>query len=186
MESRFLIAGFGGQGVLLIGQILAGAAMMEGKEVTWIPAYGPEVRGGDANCAVVISDEPIGSPLVTEPPFALILSKPSMIKFAPRILTGGTLVYNASLIDTPPSRTDIKTYAIPCNQIAEQAGNARAANMVMLGALLALCPVVSPENILVVLKGILGDEKAHLIDANRKALEMGQSAARAPAERGNG
>lgn len=179
MDNQFLIAGFGGQGVLLIGQLLTKAAMNEGKEVSWMPAYGPEMRGGEANCAVVISDEAIGSPLVTEPPFAVILNKPSMIKFVPTMETGGTLVYNASLIDEAPSRADIKAYPIPCNAIAEKIGNARTANMVMLGAILALNPVVSMDNAMEALKSVFGESKAHLLPINRKAMEAGAEAANA-------
>ena len=176
MESQFLIAGFGGQGVLLIGQLLTKAAMHEGKEVSWMPSYGPEMRGGEANCAVVISDEPIGSPLVTEPPFAVILNKPSLIKFVPTMEAGGTVVYNSSLIDTTPSRTDVKAYAVPCNEIAEKVGNPRTANMVMLGAILALNPVVSVESAMEALKEVFGEGKANLLPINRKAIEAGQAA----------
>ena len=107
MEAQFLIAGFGGQGVLLIGQLLAKAAMHEGMNVSWMPSYGPEMRGGEANCAVVISDEPIGSPLVTEIPIAVIMNKPSMIKFTPAMEKGGIMLYNSSLIDITPDRDDI-------------------------------------------------------------------------------
>ena len=133
MEAQFLIAGFGGQGVLLIGQLLAKAAMHDGMNVSWMPSYGPEMRGGEANCAVVISDEPIGSPLVTEPPIAVIMNKPSMIKFAPTMEENGLMLYNSSLIDITPDRSDINAVAIDCNGIAEQLGNSRTANMVMLG-----------------------------------------------------
>lgn len=178
MESQFLIAGFGGQGVLLIGQLLTKAAMSEGKEVSWMPAYGPEMRGGEANCAVVISDEPIGSPLVTEPPFAVILNKPSLKKFVPMMETGGTLLYNSSLISEGPERQDIKVYAVPCNEIAEEIGNARTANMVMLGAILEKDPIVSVESAMEALKEVFGEERAHLLPINRQAMEAGAAAVR--------
>ena len=122
MEAQFLIAGFGGQGVLLIGQLLAKAAMHEGMNVSWMPSYGPEMRGGEANCAVVISDEPIGSPLVTEIPFAVIMNKPSMIKFTPAMEKGGVMLYNSSLIDITPDRDDITAIPVDCNGIADQLG----------------------------------------------------------------
>ena len=114
MEAQFLIAGFGGQGVLLIGQLLAKAAMHEGMNVSWMPSYGPEMRGGEANCAVVISDEPIGSPLVTEIPIAVIMNKPSMIKFTPAMEKGGIMLYNSSLIDITPDRDDITAIPVDC------------------------------------------------------------------------
>lgn len=179
METQFLIAGFGGQGVLLIGQLLTKAAMHEGKEVSWMPSYGPEMRGGEANCAVVISDEPIGSPLVTEPPFAVILNKPSLKKFVPMMETGGILVYNSSLIDEAPQRTDVKAYPIPCNEIAEELGNARTANMVMLGAILQLAPIVSENSAIEALKDAFGQEKAHLLPINQRAIKAGAAAVKA-------
>ena len=134
MEKQFLIAGFGGQGVLLIGQLIAKAAMRQGYEVSWMPSYGPEMRGGEANCAVVVSDEPIGSPLVSEPPVLLAMNKPSLMKFMPMMPAGGTLLYNASLIEGVELRTDVTVIPVACNEVAEQLGNGRVSNMVMLGA----------------------------------------------------
>ena len=173
MEAQFLIAGFGGQGVLLIGQLLAKAAMHDGMNVSWMPSYGPEMRGGEANCAVVISDEPIGSPLVTEPPIAVIMNKPSMIKFAPTMEENGLMLYNSSLIDITPERTDINAVAIDCNGIAEQLGNSRTANMVMLGAILKKTGVVSIDAAMEALKATFGPKKEHLLPINRQAMEKG-------------
>ena len=129
MEKQMLIAGFGGQGVLLIGQLIAKAAMHEGREVSWMPSYGPEMRGGEANCAVVVSDEAIGSPLVSEPPVLVAMNKPSLIKFMPKMPCGATLLYNSSLIEGVEIRCDIKVIAVPCNEIAAKLGNDRVANM---------------------------------------------------------
>ena len=123
MEKQFLIAGFGGQGVLLIGQLIAKAAMRQGYEVSWMPSYGPEMRGGEANCAVVVSDEPIGSPLVSEPPVLVAMNKPSLMKFMPMMPAGGTLLYNASLIEGVELRTDVTVIPVACNEVAEQLGN---------------------------------------------------------------
>ena len=134
MEQQFLIAGFGGQGVLLIGQLIAKAAMRQGYEVSWMPSYGPEMRGGEANCAVVVSDEPIGSPLVSEPTVLVAMTRPSLEKFMPAMPAGATLLYNASLIDGVTLREDIKVIAVPCNEIADRLQNSRVSNMVMLGA----------------------------------------------------
>ncbi|MBQ6480276.1 MAG: 2-oxoacid:acceptor oxidoreductase family protein [Anaerolineaceae bacterium] len=176
MEAQFLIAGFGGQGVLLIGQLLAKAAMHEGMNVSWMPSYGPEMRGGEANCAVVISDEPIGSPLVTEIPIAVIMNKPSMIKFTPAMETGGVMLYNSSLIDIVPDRKDITAIPVDCNSIAEELGNSRTANMVMLGAILARTGVVSIDSAMEALKATFGPKKEHLLPINRQAMERGAEA----------
>lgn len=179
MEAQFLIAGFGGQGVLLIGQLLAKAAMHDGMNVSWMPSYGPEMRGGEANCAVVVSDEPIGSPLVTEPPISVIMNKPSMLKFAPTMEKGGLMLYNSSLIDVTPDRDDITAVAIDCNAIAEELGNARTANMVMLGAIIERTHVISIDSAMEALKQTFGPKKEHLLPINRKAMEAGAQAAKA-------
>lgn len=177
MEAQFLIAGFGGQGVLLIGQLLAKAAMDDGKNVSWMPAYGAEMRGGEAHCAVVISDEPIGSPLVTEIPIAVIMNKPSMIKFLPAVEKNGLLLYNSSLIDYKPDRTDITAVPVDCNGIAESVGNARTANMVMLGAIIEKTGVITENGAMEALKYIFGPKKEHLLPLNRDALRKGMEAA---------
>jgi len=178
MEAQFLIAGFGGQGILLIGQLMAKAAMHEGKNVSWMPSYGPEMRGGEANCAVVISDEPIGSPLVTEPPVAVIMNLPSLKKFEPAMEKGGTLLYNTSLIEAKPQRTDTKVLPIPCNEIAESLGNGRVANMVMLGAIIAATGAITIDSAMDALKDAFGEKKADLLPLNRKAMEAGMDAVR--------
>ena len=174
MEKQFLIAGFGGQGVLLIGQLIAKAAMRQGYEVSWMPSYGPEMRGGEANCAVVVSDEPIGSPLVSEPPVLVAMNKPSLVKFMPMMAAGGTLLYNASLIEGVALREDIRAIPVPCNQIAERLGNARVSNMVMLGAMQAVTEVVTEENLVQTLRDWLGEKKAHLLEVNCAAIRAGQ------------
>ncbi len=178
MEKQFLIAGFGGQGVLLIGTLIAKAAMLEGHEVSWMPSYGPEMRGGEANCAVVVSDEQIGSPLVNEPPVLVAMNKPSLTKFMPAMAAGGTLLYNASLIDGVELRQDIKAIAVPCNEIAETLQNSRVANMVMLGAAQAATQVVGDEALTATLKDFLGAEKADLLAINEQALALGRATVR--------
>ena len=130
MKETLIIAGFGGQGVLSMGKILAYSGVMQDFEVTWMPSYGPEMRGGTANCSVTLSDEPIGSPLVTEPPIAVLMNKPSLKKFEPTMEKGGLLLYNSSLIDEAPTRDDVTVVAVPCNDIAEQLGNPKACRAV--------------------------------------------------------
>lgn len=179
MEKQFLIAGFGGQGVLLIGQLIAKAAMRQGFEVSWMPAYGPEMRGGEANCAVVVSDEPIGSPLVSNPPILVAMNKPSLAKFMPQMPKGGVLLYNASLIEDVEIRTDIKALPIHCNEIADKLQNARTSNMVMLGAVREASDVVTLENLTETLRDWLGEKKAAMLDINLPAIDEGANAARA-------
>ena len=178
MEQQFLIAGFGGQGVLLIGQLIAKAAMRQGYEVSWMPSYGPEMRGGEANCAVVVSDEPIGSPLVSEPTVLVAMNRPSLEKFMPAMPAGATLLYNASLIDGVTLREDIKVIAVPCNEIADRLQNSRVSNMVMLGAIRAATDAVSLENLTQTLKEWLGEKKAHMLDINLKGIAKGEALCR--------
>jgi 2-oxoglutarate ferredoxin oxidoreductase subunit gamma len=173
MEKQFLIAGFGGQGVLLIGQLIAKAALLEGREVSWMPSYGPEMRGGEANCAVVVSDEPIGSPLVSEPPFLVAMNKPSLVKFMPNMPAGGTLLYNSSLITGVPIRDDVKAVAVPCNEIAAKLGNDRVANMVMLGAIRKASGVCTEESVRAVIGDWLGPKKDSLAAVNETAIQEG-------------
>ena len=178
METQFLIAGFGGQGVLLIGQLIAKTAMAEGKEVSWMPSYGPEMRGGEANCAVVVSDEAIGSPLVSEPQILVAMNKPSLRKFMPRMQGNGLLLYNSSLIEDNNLRDDIRIIAVPCNSIADSLNTPRVANMVMLGALQAATNTFSKETLLTVMTEWLGKKKAHLLEVNKQALGMGRALVR--------
>jgi len=140
---EIVIAGFGGQGVLLLGKVLAYAAILDGKETTWISSYGVEMRGGTANCSVVISDKSIGSPIVTEPSTAIVLNAPSLAKFESHVTTGGILIVNSSLVQTYSFRSDIHVYPIPCSDIAVELGNPKGANLVALGGLLAATRAVS-------------------------------------------
>lgn len=135
MQSEVIISGFGGQGTLYAGQVYAYAGMDEGKHVTWIPSYGPEMRGGTANCTVVISDEEIGSPSALHPRAIIALNLPSLDKYEPLVAPGGFLIVNESMVNRQPTRTDIHWLMIPANDIARELGNERVANMVLLGAL---------------------------------------------------
>jgi 2-oxoglutarate ferredoxin oxidoreductase subunit gamma len=173
MQTEILIAGFGGQGVLFAGQVLAYAALDESKEVTWIPSYGPEMRGGTANCTVIISDEEIGSPLVRNPKAAIVLNLPSLDKYEPLIQPGGVLVANASLINRAPERRDITTVFIPANEIAESLGDKRLTNMVALGALLSQLPVLTIPVIEKALENHLPARHHRLLPVNFQALKQG-------------
>ena len=174
MQKEIMIAGFGGQGVLFGGQVLAYAAMDVGKEVTWIPSYGPEMRGGTANCTVVIADEEIGSPLVKNPPLAVALNLPSFDKCEESLAPGGTLIVNQSMVDRQAKRKDINVIFVPCNEI----GNKKLLNMVAVGALLTVLPEISMKDIEKVLEGHLPARHKHLLPLNCEALRKGFEAAR--------
>lgn len=173
MNEQIIIAGFGGQGIMSMGQNLAYAGMIEDKNVSWLPSYGPEMRGGTAYCNVIISDNMVGSPIVNKATAVIVLNKPSLERFEKAIAPGGLLFVNSSLIDKKAGRDDIKAYYIPANDIADELGNSRVANSVMLGAYIAATKCVSPESILEALKKVLGPSKADLIPLNAEALKRG-------------
>jgi 2-oxoglutarate ferredoxin oxidoreductase subunit gamma len=168
---KIFIAGFGGQGVLLIGQMLSYAAMYEGKEVTWMPSYGPEMRGGTANCTVCISDETIASPIITSCDVLITMNGPSLDKFESMLVPGGDLFINSSIVHQKATRTDVNVYYVDCNAIAEEkVGNAKTANMVMLGAIIRKSGVVDLSIMDKVFEKTLKGGKAKLIPANKQAL----------------
>jgi len=173
MQTEIIIAGFGGQGVLFCGQLLAYAGMDEGKEVTWIPSYGPEMRGGTANCTVVISDEEIGSPFVHNPQAVIAMNRPSLDKYEDLVRPGGVLVINTSMTDRKAKRSDIKVIELAANEEAEALGDQRMANMVLLGALLANLPVLPTESIEKALKAHLPERHQKLLMKNFDALREG-------------
>lgn len=174
LNEKIICAGFGGQGVMSMGQLMTYAGMIEGKEVSWLPSYGPEMRGGTANCNVMISDSMIGSPIITnDATAAIIMNLPSLDKFEADVVNGGLLLINSSLIEKKASRDDLKVHYIPANEVAVELGNAKAANMVMLGAYLELVKPVGTASILEAFKKVFGENKAHLIPLNEKALERG-------------
>ena len=178
MQSEVIFAGFGGQGVLFSGQILAFAGMDAGKEVTWMPSYGPEMRGGTANCTVVIADEEIGSPLVQHPAAAVIMNLPSLDKYESQIAKGGTLIVNASLVNREVQRTDLDVVMIPAQEIAESIGNRRLMNIVMLGALLQRKAIMPLEDIEQALNNHLPERHRRMLPANIQALRAGAAFAR--------
>lgn len=172
MTQEIILAGFGGQGVMLMGQLLTYAGMLEGKNVSWIPSYGPEMRGGTANCSVIISDEPIGAPIVSEPSTVVAMNLPSLEKFEPLLRKGGTLIINSSLIDRGSKRQDISVYNVPSNDIANELGNARVANMVVLGAVLSATGAVAHESVLKAFAKMFA-KKPGLLAINEQALKRG-------------
>lgn len=178
MQSEVIFAGFGGQGVLFSGQILAFAGMDAGKDVTWMPSYGPEMRGGTANCTVVIADEEIGSPLVRNPQAAVVMNLPSLDKYENLVAPGGVLVVNASLVNRDVQRTDIDVVMIPAQEIAETIGNRRLLNIVMLGALLQRKAILSLEAIEQALDTHLPERHRRMLPANIQALRAGAAFAR--------
>ena len=178
MERSVVIAGFGGQGVILAGKILAQAGMDHGLEVTWLPSYGPEMRGGTANCTVVLSDEPVGSPIVDEPSALIAMNRPSLDKFEQTIASGGAVVVNSSLVDRQASRDDLDARYLPFNDLAESAGNPRTINMVALGAYLKATGVIPLETAQTAMARMLEKGgKGRFVDANNRALEEGYNAA---------
>jgi 2-oxoglutarate ferredoxin oxidoreductase subunit gamma len=173
MHQEIVFSGFGGQGALFAGQVLAHAAMHAGWEVTWIPSYGPEMRGGTANCTVVISDQPIGSPIVRNPTVAVVLNPESMDRYEPLVKPGGLLVVNSTLVRRLAVRDDITVVRVPANDIAVELGNVKMANVVALGVMLAHRPVVAVEAAEKVLDEQLKGAKRRFIEPNKRALRRG-------------
>lgn len=172
-QKEVVMAGFGGQGVMTVGQLLAYTAMEEGKQVVWIPSYGPEMRGGTANCTVVVSENRIGSPIINNPQSACVFNRPSLDKFGPLIRAGGLLLINSSLIDVTSGRDDIKELLVPVNDIAMKAGSPKVANMVMLGAYIGATDIVSFDSLLKMVDKKMGHKK-ELLEVNHKAITEGR------------
>ncbi len=173
MLIKTIFSGFGGQGVLSMGQTLAKAAMMEGKYVTYLPTYGTEVRGGTANCTVTVSDEEIASPIASEPDFVVAMNQPSFQRFQNMLRSGGFLLYNSSLVSSVSPREDIGVGGIPVMEIANELGNARVTNMVMFGVFIKISDLISLDGLMENLLEILGAKKAKLLDANKEAIQVG-------------
>lgn len=172
MRREFLFAGFGGQGVMSMGMTLAYAAAAEGRYVSWLPAYGPEQRGGTANCMVVVADAPVGSPLVTDPDCAVVMNPPSLDRFGSRVKAGGWLFANATLVTAAPPR-GVRWIAVPAGDVARDLGDPRVGNMVMLGAVLAVTGAASLAAAAAALEKVLPERHRHLLALNARALEAG-------------
>lgn len=180
MTHELLIAGFGGQGVLSMGMTLAYAGMIEGREITWMPSYGPEMRGGTANCIVILSDQRINSPIVTTFDTVIALNQPSLDKFEKSVKPGGLLLYDSTSIITPPTREDIQLAGIPAGDEAVKLGNTKVLNMIVLGAFLDRSRVMEMSAILKALRKVLPERYHHLLPVNEQALRRGAELAGQP------
>jgi len=185
MLEEIYIAGFGGQGAMSIGQMLARAGLAEGKHVSYVPVYGVEKRGGVANCGVNISDRPISSPYVTEPTALVVMNDLSLVRYQDEVVPNGLIIINSSLVESPVTRKDVTVVYIQANEEAEALGDAKVANMVLLGALLEMTGVVKIESVEKTLREVFPKKKHHLIPINVKALERGAELARAQKTAGN-
>ncbi len=175
-EQSILLAGFGGQGVLFAGKVIAYAGLIDDREVSWLPSYGPEMRGGTANCSVTLSDEAIGSPLITTPDILLALNQPSFDKFIDAVRPGGIVIADTSMITPVCNRDDIELYGIPATTIAEEAGLNGLANIVLLGKLFSVAPFCSRETLDRAIEKCVPARKAHLVEKNKEAITVGMEA----------
>ena len=173
MTTQILIAGFGGQGVLFAGKLLAYKGMYDGKEISWLPSYGPEMRGGTANCSVIISDTPVGSPIVDKPDVLMVMNLPSLDKYENAVVKGGKIFVDSSFIERKVARADVDAYYIPATKMAAEAGVPTLANMILLGKMLKETQVLDFEGLDGVFKKIVSAKRADLIEVNLKALELG-------------
>lgn len=173
MTTQLLIAGFGGQGVLFAGKFIAYKGLMEEKEVSWLPSYGPEMRGGTANCSVILSDEPVGSPIVANPDVLIAMNLPSLDKYEDATVSGGSIFIDSTLIGRKVEREDVKAFYIPATKMANDAGIPTLANMIMMGKMIKETGLVRFDDVIDTLKKIVSAKRANLLDANIKALEAG-------------
>lgn len=170
---EIVIAGFGGQGILSAGRLLAYAGMLENKNVSWLPSYGPEMRGGTANCHIIISDEPIGSPILNNATALIVMNGPALEKFESWVVDGGLIITDSSLVGKSPQKDGVKVFEIPATQMASDMGNLTYANIVLLGKLIGDTKIISKENFEAALKKVLPEKKHHMIPEEMKALQMG-------------
>ena len=173
MMNQIILAGFGGQGILSMGHFIAHAGLLDGKNVSWLPSYGPEKRGGTANCHVIVGDEEVGSPIISSASVLIAMNGPSLEKFESLVEPGGIIITDKSLVPIKPSRSDVKLYEIPATEMAYELGNATYAGVIILGKLIALTNVVTTENFEVALRSILKPSKHFMIPEEMKALEQG-------------
>ena len=171
--TQILLAGFGGQGVLFAGKFLAYKGLVQDKQVSWLPSYGPEMRGGTVNCSVIISDTPVGSPIITNPDVLVAMNLPSLMKFVDAVVPGGKILIDSTLIDAKVERTDVEVFYIPATQIAKDAGFSTLANMVLAGKVLKEIDAVTFDGNKETLESLIPAKKANLIDINCQALKTG-------------
>ena len=175
MTSEVIMAGFGGQGLLFSGKVLAYAGLLEDRELSWLPSYGPEMRGGTCNCSVIISDEPVGSPIIAHPNVLMVMNEPSLDKFESAVAPGGTVFVDSSLIARKVRRDDVDVVYIPATQMAADMGAGSLANMIILGAIVEKLKVVKSETMIDALRHTISARKASLLDLNLKAVEAGRA-----------
>ena len=173
MTTQILLSGFGGQGILFTGKFLAYKGLLQDKNVSWLPSYGPEMRGGTASCSVIISDEEVGSPIISEPDVLIAMNLPSFEKFVPTVRPGGIVIADSSLIETTTDRTDIDVYYIPATALASDMGKQSLANMIILGKLLSAMNDFNEEEIKTVLSKVIPPKKADMLEINMKAMQIG-------------
>ena len=173
MNKEILIAGFGGQGILFSGKFLAYEGLIDGKEVSWLPSYGPEMRGGTANCSIIISDSAVGSPIVSNPDILIAMNLPSLDKYENETKTGGQIFVDSSLIDRKVERTDVETYYIPATKMASDEGLTGLANMIIIGHMIAKSGIVPEENIEKAMHKVVPATKQNMFDLNMKAVQLG-------------
>ena len=174
MTTRYLFAGFGGQGILFAGKFAAYKGLMEDRQVSWLPSYGPEMRGGTCNCSVIVSDEPVGSPIIAHPNVLMVMNEPSIDKFEPAVAAGGTVFVDSSLISRKVARDDVEAVYIPATEMAKDMGAAGLANMILLGAIVRRTGCVKSETVTQALKEVISARKADLLGLNLKAVELGE------------
>ena len=175
-ELRIVFAGFGGQGLLFAGKVVAYAGLIDGRQVSWLPSYGPEMRGGTANCSVTLSDDPIGSPLITDPNVLIAMNQPSLLKFESEIVPGGIALIDSTLVTRVPERDDIKVFSVPATRMAEEEGLKGLANIVLVGKMLKETGFCSEETIEAAIRKAVPPRKAALIEKNLQALKLGMEA----------
>jgi 2-oxoglutarate ferredoxin oxidoreductase subunit gamma len=173
MHEEVIVSGFGGQGALFAGQLLTYTGMDEGYHVSWIPSYGPEMRGGTAHCTVILSDDEIGSPIIRQPSICIVMNPPSMDKYEPLVKAGGLLVANATLVRRRSERDDIDVLYVPANELAAELGNVKMANVVLLGAMLGMREILPIDSVKRTLDQHIPERRKHIIEPNKRALDRG-------------
>lgn len=176
MTTQILIAGFGGQGILFTGKFLAYKGLIENRQVSWLPSYGPEMRGGTASCGVILSDEPVGSPIVSKPDVLIAMNIPSLDRYEDSVAPGGVIIADSTLIGRKVRRTDVTAYYVPATQMASDAGIPTLANMIIAGKLLKILNADAPDSVAAALEKVISAKHCDMLDVNRKALEMGAEA----------
>ena len=173
MHEEVIVAGFGGQGALFAGQLLTYTGLDEGFHVSWIPSYGPEMRGGTAHCTVIVSDDPVGSPIIREPTVCIVMNPPSMDKYEPLVRPGGILVINSTLARQKSERSDISAVYVPANELAAELGNVKMANVVLLGAMLGTREILPIDSVKRTMDEHIPERRKHIIEPNKRALDRG-------------